>query len=186
MILGASNAAPPIQDMYRDFMTRSWPAHFMPSFADTLKPEEAWSLVFYLRTLQPDNTQEKMIAKQLGLTPIDPNVPLPASAPAPASAQPTTTNTGAEGTAPSNAPTSAPPAGNSTNQAAPANPPAATSLLRTTKRLRRATQKVSLSLQAILRLPRPSNRRPAIRQLRHRRPTTRECNEGSCDKENTR
>jgi hypothetical protein len=42
----------------------------MPSFADNVKPDEAWDLVFYLRTLQPQNSKEKQIAKQLGLKPI--------------------------------------------------------------------------------------------------------------------
>jgi len=55
----------------------------MPSFADNVKPDEAWDLVFYLRTLQPMHTQEKEIAKQLGLKPINPNAPAPANAPAP-------------------------------------------------------------------------------------------------------
>ncbi len=34
----------------------------MPSFADNVKPEEAWDLVFYLRTLQPatrENSQRE-------------------------------------------------------------------------------------------------------------------------------
>ena len=44
----------------------------MPSFSDNVKPDEAWALVMYLRTLQPENTKEKQIAKQLGLTPINP------------------------------------------------------------------------------------------------------------------
>ncbi len=51
----------------------------MPSFSDNIKPDEAWDLVFYLRTLQPDNTKEKQIAKQLDLTPINPLEPLPSS-----------------------------------------------------------------------------------------------------------
>lgn len=48
----------------------------MPSFADNIKPDEAWDLVFYLRTLQPHNpynVKEKEIAKQLGLKPVNPN-----------------------------------------------------------------------------------------------------------------
>jgi hypothetical protein len=44
----------------------------MPSFADNVKPDEAWELVFYLRALQPMKTKEKAIAKQLGLKPINP------------------------------------------------------------------------------------------------------------------
>jgi mono/diheme cytochrome c family protein len=64
------------RDLYRIFMTGldSTP---MPSFADNVKPDEAWDLVFYLRTLQPMNSKEKAIAKQLGLKPIDPNAPAP-------------------------------------------------------------------------------------------------------------
>jgi mono/diheme cytochrome c family protein len=42
---GATNA-----DIYRDFMT-GLDGSPMPSFADQLKPEEAWDLVHYLRTL---------------------------------------------------------------------------------------------------------------------------------------
>jgi hypothetical protein len=61
----------------------------MPSFADNVKPDEAWDLVFYLRTLQPADTVEKRMAKQLGLKPIDPSVPLPAEPAAPASEKPT-------------------------------------------------------------------------------------------------
>jgi mono/diheme cytochrome c family protein len=48
----------------------------MPSFSDNIKPDEAWDLVFYLRTLQPKNAyniKEKQIAQQLGLKPINPN-----------------------------------------------------------------------------------------------------------------
>ena len=75
-------------DLYKIFMT-GLDGTPMPSFADNVKPEEAWELVFYLRTLQPKNqynAKEKQIARQLGLKPIDPNVPLPAepaAAPAP-------------------------------------------------------------------------------------------------------
>jgi mono/diheme cytochrome c family protein len=67
-------------DLFKIFMT-GLDGTPMPSFADNVKPEEAWELVFYLRTLQPKNdfnAREKAIAKQLGLKPIDPNVPLPA------------------------------------------------------------------------------------------------------------
>ncbi len=45
----------------------------MPSFADNIKPDEAWDLVMYLRTFQPMNTKEKAIAKQINLKPINPN-----------------------------------------------------------------------------------------------------------------
>jgi mono/diheme cytochrome c family protein len=67
-------------DLYKIFMT-GLDGTPMPSFADNVKPDEAWDLVFYLRTLQPMRTREKEIAKQLGLKPIDPNAPAPAPAP---------------------------------------------------------------------------------------------------------
>jgi mono/diheme cytochrome c family protein len=70
------------RDLYRIFMT-GLDGTPMPSFADNVKPEEAWDLVFYLRTLQPMHTKEKEIARQLGLKPINPNAPTPAAAPAP-------------------------------------------------------------------------------------------------------
>ncbi len=79
------------RDLYRIFMT-GLDGTPMPSFADNVKPEEAWDLVFYLRTLQPmspANRKEKQIAKQLGLKPINPNAtaaPAPAAAPPPAPA----------------------------------------------------------------------------------------------------
>jgi len=72
---GTSNA-----DLYKIFMT-GLDGTPMPSFADNVKPDEAWDLVLYLRTLQPMNTKEKQIAKQLWLKPIDPNAPAPAAAP---------------------------------------------------------------------------------------------------------
>jgi len=68
---GKSNA-----DLYKIFMT-GLDGTPMPSFADNVKPDEAWDLVFYLRTLQPMKTKEKEIARQLGLKPIDPNAPNP-------------------------------------------------------------------------------------------------------------
>ena len=70
------------RDLYRIFMS-GLDGTPMPSFADNVKPEEAWDLVFYLRTLQPatrENAKEKEIAKQLGLKPVNPNAP--AAAPA--------------------------------------------------------------------------------------------------------
>jgi len=70
------------RDLYRIFMT-GLDGTPMPSFADNVKPDEAWDLVFYLRTLQPMHTQAKEIAKQLGLKPINPNAPASAPAPAP-------------------------------------------------------------------------------------------------------
>jgi mono/diheme cytochrome c family protein len=62
------------RDIYTIFMT-GLDGTPMPSFADNIKPEEAWDLVFYLRTLQPHNAfnmKEKQIAKQLGLKPVSP------------------------------------------------------------------------------------------------------------------
>jgi len=47
----------------------------MPSFADNIKPDEAWDLVFYLRTFMRQHSKEKEMAKQLGLKPVDPNAP---------------------------------------------------------------------------------------------------------------
>jgi cytochrome c oxidase cbb3-type subunit 2 len=67
------------RDLYRIFMS-GLDGTPMPSFADNVKPDEAWDLVFYLRTLQPatrENAKEKEIAKQLGLKPINPNAPAP-------------------------------------------------------------------------------------------------------------
>ena len=66
------------RDIYRIFMT-GLDGTPMPSFADNIKPEEAWDLVFYLRTLMAGNNKEKQIAKQLGLKPVDPNAPPPAA-----------------------------------------------------------------------------------------------------------
>ena len=60
------------QDLYRIFMT-GLDGTPMPSFMDNLKPDDAWDLVMYLRTLQPMETPEKAIAKQLGLKPVNPN-----------------------------------------------------------------------------------------------------------------
>ncbi len=70
------------QAMYKDFMT-GLDGSPMPSFSDNVKPDEAWALVMYLRTLQPEDTKEKQIAKQLGLTPINPREPLPSTDSAP-------------------------------------------------------------------------------------------------------
>ena len=67
-------------ELYKDFMT-GLDGSPMPSFADNVKPDEAWDLVFYLRTLQPMKSKEKEIAKQLGLKPINPAA-APAQAPA--------------------------------------------------------------------------------------------------------
>jgi mono/diheme cytochrome c family protein len=62
------------QDIYRIFMT-GLDGTPMPSFADNIKPEEAWDLVFYLRTFMSQPSKEKAMAKQLGLKPVDPNAP---------------------------------------------------------------------------------------------------------------
>jgi mono/diheme cytochrome c family protein len=45
------------EDLYRIFMT-GVDGTPMPSFADNLKPAEAWDLVHFLRTLQPLKTPE--------------------------------------------------------------------------------------------------------------------------------
>lgn len=66
------------KDIYRIFMT-GLDGTPMPSFADNIKPDEAWDLVFYLRTLMSQPSKEKAIAKQLGLKPVDPNAPPPAA-----------------------------------------------------------------------------------------------------------
>jgi mono/diheme cytochrome c family protein len=63
------------RDIYRIFMT-GLDGTPMPSFADNIKPEEAWDLVFYLRTLMSQKSKEKDMAKQLALKPVDPNAPV--------------------------------------------------------------------------------------------------------------
>jgi mono/diheme cytochrome c family protein len=62
------------QDIYRIFMT-GMDGTPMPSFADNIKPDEAWDLVFYLKALMPQRSKERDIAKQLGLKPVNPNAP---------------------------------------------------------------------------------------------------------------
>jgi cytochrome c oxidase cbb3-type subunit 2 len=62
------------QDIYRIFMT-GLDGTPMPSFADNIKPDEAWDLVFYLRTFMHQRSKEKEMAKQLKLKPVDPNAP---------------------------------------------------------------------------------------------------------------
>src|SRR5271169_419720 len=64
------------RDIYRIFMT-GLDGTPMPSFADNIKPDEAWDLVFYLRTFMAQKSKEKVLAKQLGLKPVDPNAPAP-------------------------------------------------------------------------------------------------------------
>ena len=48
------------QDLYRIFMT-GLDGTPMPSFADQIKPADAWDLVHFLRTLQPLPTQEAAV-----------------------------------------------------------------------------------------------------------------------------
>jgi len=50
------------QDLYRIFMT-GLDGTPMPSFADDIKPEDAWDLVHFLRTLQPIRTLETRVWK---------------------------------------------------------------------------------------------------------------------------
>ena len=60
-------------DLYKIFMT-GLDGTPMPSFAGVIKPDEAWNLIFFLRTLQPPNTyndREKKIAKEINLKPLD-------------------------------------------------------------------------------------------------------------------
>jgi mono/diheme cytochrome c family protein len=62
------------QDLYKVFMT-GLDGTPMPSFADNLKPEEAWDLVHYLRTLQINYNRPELAlwrsTKQPGLEPIN-------------------------------------------------------------------------------------------------------------------
>lgn len=60
------------EDLYKIFMT-GLDGTPMPSWSDNIKPDEAWDLVLYLRTLQPMKSKEKEIAKKLGLKPVTPN-----------------------------------------------------------------------------------------------------------------
>ena len=69
------SAATPIRIFIRIFMT-GLDGTPMPSFADNIKPDEAWDLVFYLRTFMRQHSKEKEMAKQLGLKPVDPNARL--------------------------------------------------------------------------------------------------------------
>ena len=66
------------EDLYKIFMT-GLDGTPMPSWSDNIKPDEAWDLVFYLRSLQPMKSKEKEIARQIGLKP-----GAPSAAPAPA------------------------------------------------------------------------------------------------------
>ena len=60
------------EDIYRIFMT-GLDGTPMPSFADNIKPDEAWDLVFYLRTFMAQPSKAKEIAKGLDLKPVNPN-----------------------------------------------------------------------------------------------------------------
>ena len=62
------------RDIYRIFMT-GLDGTPMPSFADNIKPDEAWDLVFYLRTRMKQPSKAKEMAKKLDLKPVDPNAP---------------------------------------------------------------------------------------------------------------
>ena len=62
------------RDIYRIFMT-GLDGTPMPSFADNIKPDEAWDLVFYLRTFMPQHSKERELAKKLDLKPVNPNAP---------------------------------------------------------------------------------------------------------------
>ena len=65
------------QDLYKIFMT-GLDGTPMPSFTDNIKPDEAWDLVFYLRTLQPMPTQSQgRSPSSSGLKPINPNATAP-------------------------------------------------------------------------------------------------------------
>ena len=66
------------RDIYRIFMT-GLDGTPMPSFADNIKPDEAWDLVFYLRTFMAQPSREKEMAKKMDLKPVDPNAPPPAA-----------------------------------------------------------------------------------------------------------
>jgi cytochrome c oxidase cbb3-type subunit 2 len=61
-------------DLYRIFMT-GLDGTPMPSFADNIKPDEAWDLVFYLKSLEPKKSKEKDIATKLQLKPVDTTPP---------------------------------------------------------------------------------------------------------------
>jgi mono/diheme cytochrome c family protein len=60
------------EDIYRIFMT-GLDGTPMPSFADNIKPDEAWDLVFYLRTFMKQHSKAKEIAKTMNLQPVSAN-----------------------------------------------------------------------------------------------------------------
>jgi len=84
-------------DLYKIFMT-GLDGTPMPSWSDNIKPDEAWDLVFYLRSLQPMKSKEKEIARQLGLKPVNPNAPAaqPPAAQPPATQPPATQPPGSQ------------------------------------------------------------------------------------------
>jgi cytochrome c oxidase cbb3-type subunit 2 len=57
------------KDIYRIFMT-GLDGTPMPSYADNIKPDEAWDLVFYLRTFMAQPSKAKEVAKGLQLPPV--------------------------------------------------------------------------------------------------------------------
>ena len=61
-------------DLYRIFMT-GLDGTPMPSFADNIKPDEAWDVVFYLKSLEPKKSKEREIATKLQLKPVDTTPP---------------------------------------------------------------------------------------------------------------
>jgi len=63
-------------DIYKIFMT-GLDGTPMPSFSDNIKPEEAWNLVFFLRTLMSTPSKAKDIAAQIHLKPLNSDGSLP-------------------------------------------------------------------------------------------------------------
>jgi mono/diheme cytochrome c family protein len=53
------------QDLYRTFLT-GMSGTPMPSFADTVTPEDAWHLVHFLKTLQVKNTEQHIFGFSMG------------------------------------------------------------------------------------------------------------------------
>ena len=53
------------QDLYRTFLT-GMNGTPMPSFADTISPEDAWHLVHFLKTLQTKNTEQRIFGISMG------------------------------------------------------------------------------------------------------------------------
>ena len=59
---GRLNVRTTDSDLYKIFMT-GLDGTPMPSFADNIKPDEAWDLVFFLRTLQPFTPRRKNLPR---------------------------------------------------------------------------------------------------------------------------